>query len=982
MNANIKNKETPFKFKGYEHLMKKRIRRVLLVAVPYDSFLLTQDENITEIIAQEYMDLNLHYTPDITKASSVEEAQQLIKTQKFDVVITLSQVGEDDVGQFIVDLKKNYPDLFVVMMAFNMLEVMDFPQDKKELLDGMFLWNGDPTLFVTIIKILEDRINLDHDTDAGVQSILLVEDSMRFYSIYLPFLYSQVVKQTQILMSEGINFSQKVLRMRARPKIILATNYQEARQLYLKYKNNLLGVICDIQFPNNGKQDITAGIKLSKEFRKDNPDLPVLMQSSNQKWASIVHGEGFGFINKHSASLLEDVQSFISEYFAFGDFVFKLSDGTKVGKASNLLEMTKALKIVPSESLMYHAKNNHFSNWLLARTEFEIAYQIKPIQMSYFKDGKHLRKYLIELLHQFINKRHLGAIAEFDRKLFNISSPFTKIGSDSIGGKGRGLAFVNYLLDKQKLINKFEGVNIKVPSTVALGTDIFDFFIEQNHFKKIIKKETNNQKLAETFAKGKLPEYVRKNVKHIAKNIKGPIAVRSSSLLEDSRTQPFAGIYDTFMLINNHPDLNVKTENLLTAIKYVYASTYTNEAKSYLKHTTHIPEEEKMAVLIQEVVGKNYEKKRFYPTFSGLAQSYNYYPIPPMKPEEGIVYLAMGLGKTIMDGYKSLKFSPKHPQTLFQFADVKDYLNNSQSKFMGLDMTKVDDKVEFSQDTYIKTYSLDEAEKDNTLKDIASTYSHENDAIYDGIGRQGARLITFAQILKNNSFPLVEIIEYLMENFKKMLGSHVEIEFAVDLNPDKSGDIKFNILQVRPMISRHSMQKINLKLDKKEKLIGSSHMTLGNGNIKGIKDIIFVKPETFNSTKTHHIEAEIEKVNKKLIEKNKPSMMIGPGRWGSSDPLLGIPVKWNQISSAKVIVENCVENLNVEPSYGTHFYHNVSSLGIGYFMINKKNEQDFIDSDWINKQPADDYKYLKHIKLSKPLDIRIDGTSSKGVIAI
>lgn len=975
-------KDTPFKFKGYEYLMRRRIRRVLLVAVPYDSFLLTQDENITEIIAQEYMDLNLHYTPDITKAGSVEEAQQLIKTQKFDVVITLSQVGEDDVGKFISNLKKNYPDLFVVMMAFNMLEVMDFPKDKKKLLDGMFLWNGDPTLFVTIIKMLEDKINLDHDTEAGVQAILLVEDSMRFYSIYLPFLYSQVVKQTQILMSEGINFQQKVLRMRARPKIILATNYQEARKLYLKYKNNLLGVICDIQFPNNGKQDITAGIKLSKEFRKDNPELPVLMQSSNQKWASIVHQEGFGFINKHSASLLEDVQSFISEYFGFGDFIFKMPDGTKISKASNLQEMIKALKTVSSESLMYHAKNNHFSNWLLARTEFEIAYQIKPIQTSYFKDAKHLRKYLIELLHQFINKRHLGAIAEFDRKLFNIVSPFTKIGSDSIGGKGRGLAFVNYLIDRQKLLNKFEGVDIKVPNTVALGTDIFDFFIEQNHFKSLVKKETNNQKLARTFAKGKLPEYVRKNVKFIAKNIKGPIAVRSSSLLEDSRTQPFAGIYDTFMLINNHPDPEVKAENLLTAIKYVYASTYTNEAKSYLKHTTHIPEEEKMAVLIQEVVGKNYEKKRFYPTFSGLAQSYNYYPIPPMKSEEGIVYLAMGLGKTIMDGYKSLKFSPKHPQTLFQFADVKDYLDNSQSKFMGLDMTKIDDKIQFEQDTYIKSYSLDEAENDGTLTDIASTYSHENDAIYDGVGRKGARLITFAQILKNHSFPLVEVIEYLMENFKKMLGSHVEIEFAVDLNPDKKGDIKFNILQVRPMISRHSLQKISLKLEPKEKLIGTSHMTLGNGNIKGIKDIIFVKPDAFSSTKTREIEMEIEKINKKLIEEDKPSMMIGPGRWGSSDPLLGIPVKWNQISSAKVIVENCVENLNVEPSYGTHFYHNVSSLGIGYFMINKKNEKDFIDTDWINKQKADDYKYLKHIKLTKPLDIRIDGTSSEGIIAI
>jgi len=861
-----------------------------------------------------------------------------------------------------------------------MIDIMDFPAEKKQMLDGIFLWNGDPKLFVTIIKLFEDKINMDNDTEVGVQCVMLIEDSIRFYSIYLPFLYSQIVKQTQLSMAEGLNFSQKVLRMRARPKILLANNYQQARNIYNKYKKNILGVISDIQFPNNEKQDITAGIKLSKELKKDNPDLPILMQSSNKKWEPIVQEAGLGFVNKHSHDLLIEVEKFISEYFGFGDFVFRMPDGTKIANARNLHAMIKVLKTIPTQSLIYHAKNNHFSNWLMARTEFETAYQIRPVKISQFKNPKLLRKFLIELLHQSIHKRQLGSIAEFDKQTFELSAPFTKMGSDSIGGKGRGLAFVNYLLDKRIILNKFKNVRIKVPLTIAISTDIFDFFIEENKFRKLVKTEDNNNLLAEELVKGKLPDFVRRNIKHIAKTIQGPIAVRSSSLLEDSRTQPFAGIYKTFMLKNNNPDPKKRAEQIFKAVKYVYASTYTKEARSYLEHTTHISEEEKMAVVIQEVVGTNYDNKRFYPTFSGLAQSYNYYPIPPMKADEGIVYLAMGLGKTIMDGYKSLKLSPEHPQNLFQFANIREYLNNSQTEFMAIDLSEKDCELTFEQDSNIHKYDLETAETDGSLKDLASTYSYENDTIYDGIGRQGSRVLTFAPILKYNSFPLVEIIKYLLETFKKMLGSHMEMEFAVDLNPDEDGNIQFNILQVRPMLSRFSHQKVDLEIKENQTKIAKSAKTLGNGNIKDVKDIIFVKPETFSTYKTRDIQYEIEKINQKLVLEKRPSIIIGPGRWGSSDPLLGIPVKWNQISSAKVILENTVEQLKVEPSYGTHFYHNVSSLGIGYFMVDNNEEKSFLNYDWINQQNGEDFKYLKHIVLEKPLEIKIDGTNGKGVI--
>ncbi|HAH31737.1 MAG TPA: histidine kinase [Elusimicrobia bacterium] len=970
-------------FGGFEKLMPHRIRRVLLAASLYDSFLLADDERLNEALFGDMLDSSAHSAPKITRVPTAEQALERLKKSDYDLVIAMIQVGETDMTGFLTSIKASKPEMPVVLLSFNISDAKNIPEEAQALADGVFLWQGDTRMFSAIINLIEDERNFEHDAKVGVQAVLLVEDNIKFYSSYLPIIYSELLKQTQIVMAEELNPAKKALRLKARPKILFARNYDKAWEIYSKYKANLLGVISDIEYPVGKTCVEDAGLRLTKIIKEENPDMPVLLQSSNTRFAARAGEMGATFMRKSAPDLSRQLRGFMLRYFGFGDFIFSDKNGFEFARASDLHTMTKLLKTAPAESVLYHASRNHFSKWLFARTEFEIAYNIFPKKISEFRDGEALRKYLIETLHQFIYKTQLGTVLKFDRKLFNDETPFAKIGSGSIGGKARGLAFVDFLLSKSDLQDKFQGVRITVPNTIVIATDVFDFFIEQNNLDSLISENYSNARIAELFERAPLPDYVRDDLRAVLEKIKEPLAVRSSSLLEDSKTQPFAGVYKTYFLPNDSHDDGLRLTELEKAVKFVYASAFSREAQAYRKFTPHMADEEKMAVVIQKVVGLPHALgKRFYPDFAGVMQSYNYYPVPPLEPENPIVHIALGLGKTIVDGYTSLRFSPEHPRNLHQFSTLKDILRNSQKKFVVLELGGgKDTALHYDEESSLAVIDAELADSDGTLEAVGSTYSPENDLIYDDVARPGARVITFAPILKNELIPLSGILSDLSEAGKQAMGANIEMEFACVLDKENK-TAEFNILQMRPMVSRSFLKKVHLEELKKENLICSSAMTLGNGYIKDVFDLIYVKPESFNSLKTREIAEQIGELNSRLKLENRHYLLIGPGRWGSSDPSLGIPVKWDHISNSKVIVEADYEGFSVDPSYGTHFFHNVTSLGIGYFTINSYSKEGFINWPWLKGAAVShETAYVRHLRLSSPLDIRVDGSEGRGAAA-
>ncbi|MFA6091320.1 MAG: PEP/pyruvate-binding domain-containing protein [Elusimicrobiota bacterium] len=971
-------------FGGFDKLMPHRLREVLLVAAPYDSFLLADDDRLTELVFSEYLDLNLRYAPRVTRVSSAKEAlTRLREGRRFDIVITMAQVGETEAAAFAREVKSFAPRLPVVLLAFNSLEFSRLSAEEQAAFDRIFLWLGDPRIFMSIIKLTEDRLNIDHDIQrSGVQAVLLVEDSVRFCSAYLPLLYAELMKQTHLLMTEGINLTHKMLRMRARPKILLASSEEEAWALYERYRGNLLGVITDVEFPSQGRLDPEAGLRLAERIKAQDPDMPVLVQSSDTRFTSKAAAVGASFLDKKSPSLLRQLQSFMLNYLGFGEFVFRLEDGREVGRAADLHSLVTLLRSIPASSLEYHSRNNHFSKWLMARTEFELAYRLRPRKLSEFADVEGLRKHLLEAMHQSIHRTQSGAILQFDGRYFDRDSPFVKIGSGSIGGKARGLAFMNFALSRREVSERFPGVRLTVPNTAVLGTDVFEFFVEHNNLLPVIRAEGSNEDLCEAFLRAPLPSYVQKDLETFLARVQEPLAVRSSSMLEDARSQPFAGVYKTYMLPNSDPDPAVRLRQLERAVKLVYASTFSVEARSYLRFTARLPDEEKMAVIIQRIVGRAHDEgRRFYPDISGMAQSYNYYPIEPMQAEDGISYMALGLGKTIMDGYRSLRFSPAHPRSLHQFSTIKDFLDNSQREFLAVDTSRSDLEFSFDAEPHILRLGLEAAEADGTLAIAGSTYSSENDAVYDGIGRPGTRIVSFAPILKNELFPLAEILLFLCDLGMDAMGSHVELEFALTYDPSAQRPVDFNILQMRPMISRRLRKKADLSDADPKRVLCRSSKALGDGDIQDVADILYVKPAAFDAARTLDIAREIGEINETLKREGRFCLLAGPGRWGSADRRLGIPVKWNQISSARAIIETALEGFAVDPSYGAHFFHNVTSLGIGYFTLRPESEDRAVDWDWLSSQPAlRETAYLRHVRLKSALDIRIDGGSGCGLI--
>ncbi len=982
MSSTKKPSDYEIEFGGFDKLMPHRIKNVLMVASLYDSFLLADDDRLNEALFGELSDTAGRSTPKITRVATAEQALEKVKKGSYDLVIAMIQVGETDMADFFRGIKAGRPELPVVLLSFNVQDIKNMSEETKHLADGICLWSGDTRIFSAIINIIEDARNFDHDSKVGVQAVLLVEDNIKFYSSYLPIIYTELLKQTQIVMAEELNPVKKTLRLRARPKILFCSTYEEAWALYEKYKENLLGVISDIEYPMGNSCHPEAGLILTRRIKADKPDMPVLLQSSNPRFARQAVELGASFVHKAASDLSKQLRAFILRYFGFGDFVFTDTHNMELARAADLHTMLKLLKMVPVDSILYHAGRNHFSKWLLARTEFEAAYNIRPKKISEFGNGESLRKYLIETLHQFIYRTQLGTVLKFDRKLFDNSTPLVKIGSGSIGGKARGLAFVDFLLGKTDLETRWPGVTVNVPNTIVIATDVFDFFMEQNALDQLTGDGHTSEQVSAAFEKAKLPDYVTRDLEAVIAKLEGPLAVRSSSLLEDSKTQPFAGIYKTYMLANNHPDPARRLEELERAIKFVYASVFSAEARAYRKLNPLIIDEEKMAVVIQCVVGRRHESGRFYPAFAGVMQSYNYYPVPPLEAEDPIAHIALGLGKTIVEGYTALRFSPAHPQNLHQFSTLGDFLANSQKKFIALRADAGDAPLRYEEEPALVTVGVEEADADGSLELVGSSYSADEDRVYDGISTPGRKLITFAPILKNEALPLSEILSAVSTLGKEAMGCNIEMEFACDYDPE-SGAAAFNILQMRPMVSRSPVKKVTLRDLKPENLLLLSAQALGNGSHRDISDLVYVIPENFDALKTREIAAEINDLNARLRAEGRSYIIIGPGRWGSSDPMLGIPVKWNHISGSRIIVEAAYGDFVVDPSYGTHFFHNVTSLGLGYLTINETGPESYINWDRIKAvKPVSEAAYIRHVRFDRPLDIRIDGSAGKGAASL
>lgn len=972
------------RFQGFQNLMRLRIRDILLVSSLYDLYLFEEDGRLYELIRNEYQGLNLSHSPELTRVSSGSEAISLAQEEsRFDLIITTLHIEDMHPLNFAKLVKKSGLNIPIVLLAHDNKELKYLLVNPEiNVFDKVFIWQGDFRIIISIIKFLEDRMNVEHDSKiVGVQNVIYIEDDIRYYSSLLPIIYTEMLKQSQRLISEGINLSHKFLRMRARPKILLCSNYEEAKEYFEKYKELCLGIISDIDFPQNGNPDPEAGIKFTEEIKKEISDIPVLLMSTNPVNQSLAYSVGASFLIKDSPTLIFDLRQFMNQYFSFGDFIFRLPDGTEVGRASDLKQLEEVLKTIPAESIKFHAERNHFSNWLKARTEFWLAHQLRPRKVSDYPSVEDLRKDLINSLHFYRMSRQRGIITDFNKETFDPESSFARIGGGSLGGKARGLGFVNTLINDYNLREQFEGVIIYVPPSVVLGTEVFDQFLDDNNLREFALQCDDDSEITKRFIEAeKFPEDVLGDLAAFLQLVHTPLAVRSSSLLEDSQYHPFAGVYETYMIPNNQANPLVRLNDLLMTIKRVYASTFYQSAKNYIKVTSYRLEEEKMAVIIQKMIGNRYEN-RFYPHISGVAKSYNFYPLPPQKPNDGIVSVALGLGKWVVDGGETIRFCPKYPKDLIQFYSAKDAIDRTQKSFYALKLDDTNRFIETTHDTLVETFDLSVAEKDGSLNFVGGTYSKENDVIYDGISRSGVRIVTFGQILKNKTFPLAEIIELLLDMGTWGMGTPVEIEFAINLQPNKDKKREFGLLQMRPLVVHQEVQEFDINSVKKEKILCSSNKVLGNGIINDIYDIVVVDIHKFDRAKSREAAQEVAYFNKILLQENRPYLLVGVGRWGSLDPWLGIPVNWSQIAGAKAIVETNFKDMAVEPSQGSHFFQNITSFMIGYFTINDLKQDGYFDWEWVLSKPAvEEKQFTKLIRFDSPITIKMNGQQSKGII--
>ncbi len=962
-----------------------RVENIVLVSSLYDSFVLAEGGHVTELILAEFLGMNLHHIPNIMRVSTGAEALEFVRRhQGNNLIVTAPYVGDMDAAELARAVKSEGKQIPVVMLAYDNRELSDFiKRHGLDDVDRAFLWQGDSRILLAIVKYIEDLRNVAHDVEVmGVQVILVIEDNIRNYSALLPAIYTEVVEHMRSLVPEGVNISHKLLRIRARPKILLCDNYEDAWQFFTDYQQNILGVLSDVQFARNGKTCPDAGVQFTRKVLDMQTDVPVLLHSSKKENERLADELGVPFLLKGSPTLLSDLRHFMLTNFGFGDFVFRLADGQEVARAHGLRSLEKQLHHVPAESIAYHSARNHFSVWLKAHTEFAVAYRLRPRKLEDFETLEDLRQDLIYNIRLHRLQRTRATVTDFDPASYDPTRGFARIGGGSVGGKARGLAFANLLLTEFDIDDSFPEVRVFVPPCVVLATDIFDEFMEQNDLLDFAMSCSDDSALEERFQAADCPEGARDSLRAYLALADYPLAVRSSSLLEDSKYQPFAGIYETHMLPNNHLEIETRLEQLIRAVKEIYASTFCQRAKQHVISTPYRLEEEKMAVILQQLAGSQHGD-RFYPEFAGAALSQNFYPTGKTKPEDGIVAVALGLGPMVVEGEQCLRFSPAYPEHIVQFSSVKDTLKNTQREFYALQLPSGSDEVDStgSLDVDLLRLDLHEAELDGTLTLLGSTYSPENDAIFDGISRPGVRLVTFAPILKYDSFPLAEILQRLLEIGAYASGVPVEIEFAVNLSTPSGEAKEFAFLQLRPVSRAGDLAPPDLGELDESQLVCHSESVLGNGIIDDIRDIVVVDYHRFERSQSHQVAQEVARFNAQLREQDVPYLLIGVGRWGSSEPLLGIPVSWDEISGASVIVETGFRDFKVTPSQGTHFFHNLISHNVGYFTINPELGEGFIDWFWITAQPpVSETEFVRHLRFDEPVVVKMDGSRNEGII--
>ena len=965
----------------FDSLMSFKIQNVLLVSSLYDTYNLHEDGQLTNLLLAEYADFRLSSAPAITRVDSGISALEALKESKFELIIVLRTLTDINPSEFSRQAKELRPEIPVVLMAFHHRELEQARDEIAKAFDNVFIWNGESGMLLTIIKLEEDKVNVEADTrEVGVRVIILVENSVRFYSSYLPLMYTEIMRQASALLTESINSSTRRMRARARPKILLAENFEDAQSLFCQYREYLLGVISDIQFPRDGESDENAGIELAKLMKSEVDDLPILLQSSDQSKKEAALACETAFLNKQSPNLLKKLGSFINENFGFGEFVFKLPDGTELARAANFRQIQESVGRVDAQSLVFHAERNHFSNWLIARGEFDLARRLRPRKASEFVEPEDLRTFLFDTLSQHRHDRQAGMVTDFNRETYDGHAEFLRIGEGSLGGKGRGLAFINKLFNNQLVCSAFPGARISVPHTAVICTGAFDQFMKKNDLNEFALDQHSDEEIIAAFTNATVPRELKEDLRAFLAVADYPLAVRSSSLLEDSYYQPFAGIFDTHFLPNNQSSPEGRLQRLLAAIKLVYASVYFSNAKNYTQATGNRTEQEKMAIILQKIVGKEHDGY-YYPVFSGMARSYNFYSVGNIKPEEGIAYTALGLGKTIMEGDNCLFFSPANPRVLPQFSTPQDYLKNTQREFFAVDMTNPSVFPEVGGNVGLIKLNIKDAEKHGVLKHVGSTYSADNDRIYTGIGRKGARIVTFDPILKAKTFPLDEILRYFLDLGSRAMNVPVEVEFAVEMNGDSSIPDEFRLLQIRPMKVASSFEDVSVYDQDDTRIVCRSDQSLSNGRINDIRDIVFVRSDNFKRENMIHMARQVGEYNQQFKDKNRPYMLIGPGRWGTTDRWLGVPTQWDQISSARVIVEADYGDFVVEPSFGTHFFQNLITFSIAYLTINSSSSYSTFDWDWLNSiEPVSETEYIRHVRLDEPLEVLVDGRIGRAVV--
>ncbi len=983
----------------FVNLMMRRIYNVLIVANPYDAFMLEDDGRVEEKIFNEYMELGLRYPPTFTQVSTIDEAEEVLATMKIDLVICMPGNADNDAFTVARAIKGKFPEIHcVVLTPFSHGITRRMQDEDLSIFDYVFCWLGNTNLIMSIIKLIEDKMNLEHDIrEAGVQMILLVEDSIRFYSSILPNLYNYILKQSQNFATEALNRHAANLRMRGRPKVVLARNYDEAMNIYERYKDNCLGVISDVRFPlhatlrsqivgagaSSVEKDPEAGFKLLEAIRREDEYVPLIMESSEAANRERAEQEGFRFVDKNSKMLSVDLRHLMEEHMGFGDFIFRdPKSRVEIMRIRTLKELQDNIFKIPRDSMLYHISRNHMSRWLTARAIFPVSNFLKHVTWHKLQDVDAHRQIIFDAIVQYRHMKNIGVVAVFDRGKFDRYAHFARIGDGSLGGKGRGLAFLDNVVKTHPQFNQFAGATVQIPKTVVLCTDVFDQFMENNNLYDIALSDTPDDVILQHFLKAQLPDSYIDDFFTFFEATKSPIAIRSSSLLEDSHYQPFAGIYSTYMI----PYLEDKYEMLrmlAAAIKGVYASVFYRDSKAYMTATSNVIDQEKMAVILQEVVGKTYGD-HYYPNISGVLRSINYYPIGDETAEEGIASLALGLGKYIVDGGQTLRVSPYHPRQVLQMSEMEMALRETQTRFYALDMKQETSDFKVDDGFNLLKLKVKEADKDGALRYIASTFDPYDQVIRDGLYEGGRKIISFCGVLQHDVFPLPQILQMSMKYGAEAMRRPVEIEFACNLNDDKTGD--FYLLQIRPIVDAKQTLVEDVEAIPDADCLLRCHNSLGHGIMDDVTDVVYVKyDDQFSAMNNPSVASDIERINRHFLDTGRNYVLIGPGRWGSSDPWLGVPIKWPNISAARVIVEVVLRNYRVDPSQGTHFFQNLTSFGVGYFTIdtNHPGEGGLLRKDILDQMTAvEETQWVRHVRFSSPLRIMMDGMKQEGAVLL